>query len=649
MAGDTGRDAVVPASCASCGFPLAADAAFCGACGRAVHSIARVSAPISAQQAPVVPPKASVVSPHSPTVSWPSVATTGPAPSAERSTVQTTRGMAALAATPIATPITRAPRHRFIATIAALCVVALVAAGIYWTYAAFIGSSGQTASARYLPDTTVFYASIDLPAATSSSHRAGAFVAQDVTAAIRNALGLDWRSDVAPWIGQLATVGVFPGQLSAGGTPANLASLFNTAVILQSRDDTAARHAIDKALASRTQNGVTFDRSTYNGFTVFTSSADSPQQSVIALGNGLVILTSSVSAAHLIIDRASGQGNTLAGTSDFARETRDLPSDRFGTLYVNLHAITDPLGAGISPITIPFFSDFPTGAGALIWTSTGLRWQMTFPSNRSSSPHPDLGGNTTDLAALVPDNAATYIGMANAGLLAHEIASLLPANAQSGPQSDPLQTLIGLSSTDPTLTQPAAIFVMPLDITGATQQPGSAMLVREPTATAATTLVTRIATQNHWTSQPTTVSGVPAVRYFSTDVITPLTPPSLYPDGTTPTASRQLSPSTPVAVEAYVSGTMVLASNSSALASVIATSKGQHASLSASSRFQQLISAAPRDAAATEFASSPGDRPAFPFSLPNLSSPLPQAQANLITVVWSATQLSATYDLALAQ
>lgn len=649
-----------PQHCPSCGMPVGVGAAFCGSCGRALATAPESANAASAQ---LVPQSAALPADATTPMmqTWPGASRPTAVGEWSATIPAVPTGMAALAATPVARPPTRHRKRGLIAGIAALCLVAVLSAGAYWVFAAFLSPGNQVTSARYLPDTTVFYASVDLVAAAATSHQlaAGQIAKQTGgTDTLQAATGLNWQTDVAPWVGRLVTFAVIPGQVGGTGGTGGIGSLpVGAVVLLQSRDDGAAQRTVDKALAFQEQKGATFTQSSYGGYTLHTGGGSGSPSGTVATGSGLVIFGSTVDAAHSVIDRANGHGNTLAGSSDFQKAIGDLPANRFGTMYLGLRAVTDPLSAGGSTVNLPFVGTYPTAAGALLWTSTGLRWQVTFKPARSGVPQDALSGDTTSLASMVPSNAVAYVGAANAGLLISDFSALVNPTGQSTAQADPLQAQLGVATTDPAVREPAAFFVLPG--ASAASSPASTsggLLLRAPDAAAAHALLTSVAAHNQWTSKATTVDGVAATAYYgnsaSPGMRTGLIPTAGGLATTGPTmVGNVITPAStsPVAVAATVHGTLVMASSTSALTDIIETANGNHANLTQSGTFHQLVAAAPAGGALTAFVDmSSMPRMLSPFLSSATLDPTSQASAALFTLVWNDAQLQATYDLSMS-
>ncbi len=564
-------------------------------------------------------------------------------------------GKTALATPATARPVARRGRRQAIlASVAAICVVALLGGTTYWLFAAVLNPASPTETARYLPDNTVYYTSIDLVSAAVNSHHVSTSDLSKTPSTndgLKTAFGLDWQHDVLPWLGRSIAVGLFPTQTAVSGGNAPQSSVASV-LLLQSHDDAAAQRAVQKALAfQQQQNGTTFSASTYGGFALHTAGdggPGAPGTGVIATGSGLVLLASDTAAAHAVIDRANGHGATLANSGDFLRAVSDLPGNRFGTIYVNLRAVTSLLGSASGTPDIPFVDTYPTAGGALLWTASGLRWQVTFKAAHSGALEGTVTGDTTSLAAMVPGTAMLYSGVANVGALVQNVAHIAQASTtDSPPAADPLQATLGIPTTDPAVRQPGAIVVLPADSSAAS---AGAFLLQAPDAAAASALVARLAAHAHLTARSTTVDGVPATALYASEA----SGTSLFLPGSPIISASASSSATPqlVAVAAVVNGTLVLATSRAALTTIVETTRGTVPSLAQATRFQHLTAQAPGGAAATlyidlsQIQALVGSLVA-PGSTPGTTQPAQSVTAALVTLVWDDQKLQTTYDLQL--
>ena len=490
-------------------------------------------------------------------------------------------------------------RGRLMAGIAATLVVALILAAAGYTLYNVFAANAENASAQIVPAGTLAFASIDIVQYAENSHNFSInnlFQAGNQTPPdpLKQATGLDWQTDILPWVNRDIAFAAF-------SVPSSEASAqIGTAILIQSKDSSAAATAMKKAASFQQSRGHTINQSVYGGFTLY--GVDTGGSPTFTAGSGWAIVASNAAAAKTIIDRINGKGDTLAGSPLYQSATSNLPSDHFGTIFVNfkaLYALAESDSGSNSAVSqfMPFAYTYPTAGGFLEWTSSGLRAQMTLKASA------DLGignvqGNTLSLASLVPSNATLYAGIGNLGAEATAAAKISQAREASKSGSDPLQSLLGISSSNPVLQHPAALVV--LGGSGAAASlPGEALYLVDPDASAAQALLQQFAGSHQLTLQPMTVSGTSATGiYGGSGVTVPYQQP---------VALRSCSSCTGlntslalVGVAAQINGTLVIGSSGNVLADIIATTKGGK-SLAEESDFRQLTGNAPSGAATSLF------------------------------------------------
>jgi Protein of unknown function (DUF3352) len=619
-------DGTAEPTCPSCGVVVAANTQACAVCGR------RVTAPFTASNPVLEAPtwaSLSPVEPAAPATAWPASAElptriVGPAV-----TSAPPSGMAALAAVPRPPRATRVPVRRGALTgLAAVCLAAFLAGGVYWAYASLIPTPSQTSLARYFPSTTIVYAAVDLQSAQAGQKKdVQSLMSGPLGANFFNSAGLDWTTDVQSWAGPMVAFGVYASLPGAYGTTAARSALdaVGMTVVLQSRDDGAATSAVQKALSHSQTNGDQYTQTGYGGYSVYVPTADSGASQVFATGRGIVLLANSEAAAHTAIDRGNGSGDSLSGDSTFQQAVGKLPTARFGTLYYNASSLNDPTGLGMSGLNLPFVGTYPMGAGALEWTSAGMRVNLGMTPTHGGVPGAGLSGDTTSLAAMVPADAISYIGVANLGALEGALSDLLSTGQPAGGTQDVLQSVFRVPSSAPGAQVPSASFVEPSGHAQAGELPDSVVLLREPSQAAAETLMAATADQQHWTRQDTTVAGIPAATYTSA------------------TSSVGSSGAQQV-VEAYVSGVLVLASAPTGLENVVAVTQGRMQSLGQGGSFRRLAAIAPMGAAATVFGTTGILVPLFSSPSAPDGSSRASGSESLATLTWTASSLQLTYD-----
>jgi hypothetical protein len=343
-----------------------------------------------------------------------------------------------------------------------------------------------------------------------------------------------------------------------------------------------------------------------------------------------------------VIDRINGQSDALSSNSAFQSATSNLPSDRYGTIYLNFRALASASGAsGSLPST--FLNIYPTAVSYLEWTQAGIRWQTALKAAQSGAPAASLSGDATSLAAMVPQNASVFAGVSNLGGLVQSFDAL--GGASGG--SDPLQAALGVPSTDTSLQQGAAIAAFGGDASSSLGSSG-AFLIHEPSAANANSLLTALENQANNAAGyqviqlvPTQVGSVSATNIESTDGRG--LPFGLGGSSTTTASDGNYL----IATEAYISNTMVVASSTDALQSIINVSQGSAASLAHASAFKQLVSNAPSSPALTTYVDLSALQQALGPALGAAGASLPTA--SLLTLVWDSTQLQFTADVSLNQ
>lgn len=575
----------------------------------------------------------------------------------------------------------RKPRHRVLAAISTLLLLAVLATTGYWLYGVFAAHQ-ESAAARYVPATTILFVGVDMVQAARNGHHVSSTDLGNGTGqgdALKQVTGLDWNSDILPWLGRDIAFAVFPITVSPGNGPRYPS--IGYAYLLQSRDDGAAQAAMKKAANFQTQQGNTVSTSSYAGFTLYSvtqqggysngttiygpgsspptgpgapPASSAPLSPVsgttVTAGKGWALVASDNLAAQAVIDHINAGGNGLDTNAAFQAATRDLPADRFATLFVNLRAVvTATSPQDVTQPDVPFLDAYPAAGGYAEWTDSGVRGELEFSGQRPATV-PDLSGDTTSLAQMIPAGALFYTGTANFGTTYQAAASLAPAPTNGSTPSDAFTQYFGQPAISAAFQQPAAFAV--LRQANADQPghvPGIVGLIRAPDAAAATAALRVTAQAQHWTLKPATVAGTPA-----TDIYAPVpdyvTGPGVPPPPTSSTAQPypKGSPTPPpmelVAVAAQVHGTFVIAGSSEDLAAVLRVASGAAPSLASSAAFQQMVSAAPSGAVTTSYANIAALLAHTPPSGSTLTN---RATSLLVTTVWSQSKLALTADVQL--
>ena len=183
-------------------------------------------------------------------------------------------------------------------------------------------------------------------------------------------VGLDYRADVKPWIGNEVAVAVIAPR-SGQGTNGN-----DSLVIAAVRDETGARAAIGRIVAKA--RGTTTSQ-TYNGVAVTVAKGAAGEAGSFAITDGMLLAGSNEATLHAAIDAAEGHASSLAESDAFRRATQPLPADRLALAYVDINGAASAGGqAGLA-------SGYHGAALALVARSDGLQLTGNAPFDAASA------------------------------------------------------------------------------------------------------------------------------------------------------------------------------------------------------------------------------------------------------------------------
>jgi hypothetical protein len=405
--------------------------------------------------------------------------------------------------------------------------------------------------------------------------------------------------------------------------------------LVQSRDDNAAKAAIAKLNAHERQQGTTVQQSSYNGFTLYATGSGS-SSGLYGSGSGWVLVASNAEAAHAVIDHINGSSDSLNDQQAFKDAISNLPSNHFGTYYVNLRQALDslvPVKApnGLASVSVPFIETYPVAGGYLAWSDSGQRSQITFNAVRNPNI-PNVSGDTTSFAKLVPSDAIAYAGAGNLGKIVQAAVNQFGVAATG---ADPLQSALGISASDPLAQQPVGMAALKTTGNGNAQP---VIYIHVSSDAAATQLIGKIAAAHNWTATPTTVAGLSATTLSdtSTDTGQPTA------DGTPVKATVHV-----VAVAFTTNNTLVIAPDTSSATLVAQVAQGTVSNLTSSATFQKMLKAAPSGAAVTGYVSAAGLQSLMHTSDSAASGLFAHLDAMTVTLIWNNSMLQGTLDTGL--
>ena len=516
------------------------------------------------------------------------------------------------------------PRGRLIAIISAICIIAIVGAGAVFAYN-ILSAHTENEAAKLLPANTFYYSSVDLVSLANNSHHVTLSDLLNPTGSSSgsgqdafHAVGLNFQSDIQPWLNRVVAFGVFQKDAGVASTSSPTGRI-GGAFLIQSRDDGAAQAAMTKAANYLRSINTTITSSTYSSVPLYSAQAGDPSVSpavTFGAGKGWAIIALDAASAHMIIDRIDGKGDTLAGSQDFQSATSNLPSNRFGTVYANLKSLVDTVSPGTSA-NVPFVNTYPVATAYTAWTDAGLRAAFTFQGNANVG---DLGGDTKSLAGLVPSGALGYVGVANVGGLYQATTHL------AGTTSDPASSDFGVSATDPALQQPAAYAYL-----GTSGDQAQALLLHLTSDSAGQQLIHGVASAHSWTTKTTTMSGQSVTVFYDDNPGSFLSNDYGYDGSNGPYAAGYAT---------IIHNTLVVTSKDTAMQAIIQAAQGGP-SLAQDSTFSQLASAAPSGAAVTGFVNISGLTSALGSSSGSVAS---RVTALFVTGIWNNSELQVTLD-----
>jgi hypothetical protein len=320
----------------------------------------------------------------------------------------------------------RAGRGRLVAWLGAGAAAAAIGIGIVVLVSS--RSAGLDIAAGYVPADAVFYmeAQLDLPSGQRETLRGilerfpaatpddllGPALADTLDEALASGdAGFTYSGDIAPWFtGRVAlSVNAVPDDLSTGSF-----SIPAMTFLLGTRDEAAAKEAVDKIRTSIEQSGgVTFSSADRGGTILWT--VESPAG---AMGPEATTLEIAVSGDQVILginggggtalDVHAGKGDALSHNNDLAELIGRLPTTRVATMTVNSRAILE-MNALPSPLpsalAAAIASTPESGVLSLSFEEDAVRMDIV------SGPLPDGATDAklaSDLAAEIPGDALLF-------------------------------------------------------------------------------------------------------------------------------------------------------------------------------------------------------------------------------------------------
>ena len=342
--------------------------------------------------------------------------------------------------------------------------------------------------------------------------------------------GLSFTTDVQPWLG--GEVGV-SGKMNFESGADSPYALFAT-----SRDDTKAKAALAKLRSGTIGKKYTWRDETYNGISVASGTPTVTSEKPLAYSyvDHVVVLASSVSMIHEIIDTDQGRSARLVDSSDFKATMTLLPSDRVGMGYVAGKALvagvkkqmTKPSTLGLPALkSLDDLNALQGIGGAVSATGTGVAFDLAVkldvnklsPATRQAFT---ATGRPDAVLRWVPKSSDGFLAIANVD---QSIKTLL-AQYGSDPSVQASTDAVGLTGSKGILPHLTGDLGVEVEL-GSNSIPSGAILIGTNDAAAMNAFFGKLAVlASATTGQQKPGAGITHTTYRGT-VITSWSSPSL--------------------------------------------------------------------------------------------------------------------------
>ncbi|MGZ6300431.1 MAG: DUF3352 domain-containing protein [Candidatus Limnocylindria bacterium] len=266
--------------------------------------------------------------------------------------------------------------HRLV--IALTTLLTLTGAAVVVGYLFVFGPAIDRA-AGVAPSDTAIYASVYLTPPTGQQRNIGELLARlpgfadqaalpgkidELAQRLLDSAGLDYRRDVAPWLGDELAVAM---RNPSSGIPL---------LIVAVKDEAAAREALGHVAA---QQGGTPSTEEYQGITVTKLSGRAGQGGAFAIVDRMLVASPDRATILAAIDASLGKAASLADAASFRSAMAGLPADRVGSIYLDLAAAASSVGQSAQA------AGFSTAGLAVVVESDGLKLIGRAPVNPSAA------------------------------------------------------------------------------------------------------------------------------------------------------------------------------------------------------------------------------------------------------------------------
>ncbi|HZQ38140.1 MAG TPA: DUF3352 domain-containing protein [Dehalococcoidia bacterium] len=216
-----------------------------------------------------------------------------------------------------------------------IAAAAIVAGGSVVVIRAMTGQSTTGDTARLVPDSVALYATVNTdPSSRQWVQLASLMQRLGVDTPLRSGrndgllqAGLDWDTDVAPYLGGEATLALT--DLS-GSQPSGIAVLSVT------DGDKAWQHTVSKLDELATKDGATPTSSSFHGVAIRTYAAEGDGSPLAVTHQGrYLILATSTDLAQSVLDLNGGKGSALANAKAYKDARASVAADPLAFVYLN--------------------------------------------------------------------------------------------------------------------------------------------------------------------------------------------------------------------------------------------------------------------------------------------------------------------------
>lgn len=298
----------------------------------------------------------------------------------------------------------------------------------------FLAGAGIDHTAELVPAKATAYLSVYLQPSTAQQTKLAGLIGRlpgfgdpatlstKVDQMVHNALsgsGLDYETDVRPWIGGQLAIGAWQTPGAASGDPPTA----STVVVAEVKDRPAAQAALDR-LAKR--DGTTARHATYQGVDLVLSDT----AGYAFLGN-LLVFGEPRSALEAAVDVNRGSGDALATSARFRDAMAKLPSDRLAAAYVDL------AGLATTARMPKQAAGFSTVGMALVAEENGLHLSGLAPFDKAvgtgaTSAIFDLSGAAAQLSGWMPKGTPFELSLFGLSQSIHAVEDTATADTPEG-------------------------------------------------------------------------------------------------------------------------------------------------------------------------------------------------------------------------